>query len=158
MISTHSCIDLKTNNILNEKDYIGIEKNLNQVISKLQKKGYLVETCVEIILSKLFIISNLIEELKEVNIITDDTDKNNLLKAIDKVDYQCLSIIFENEYQFKNIPKGFKLSKNHLVCFISVLKNRDTVEFKNLIELDHELSEIFKNLNDWADSLPKMNI
>lgn len=157
MISTHSCLDLKTNNILNEKDYVAIEKRLNQVVSKLQKKSYRVESCVEISLSKLFIISSLIESLKELNIITDNTDKNSMLKAVDNVDYQCLSIIFENEYEFNNIPEGFKLIKNHLVYHISVLKNRDTVEFKSLIELDYELSEIFKTLNDWVDALPRMN-
>lgn len=62
--------------------------------------------------------------------------------------------MFEEDYKFKSLPKGFKLIDKDLTYYISTFSNEDDIKFKTIIELDNERKESIKRLEEWANNLP----
>ena len=148
------CINATTFEITEiENSYI-VSKKLGKTISILNKKGYYTESCCKAALSKPLIISDIIHNLIEEKLIeVNEYTTEKIRKTIDMCDCESTIIIFKKNYEFKNLPKGFKLIGKDLYYNLKVLKDGLNIEFKSLVELDKENEESLKLLEKWADNL-----
>lgn len=127
-----------------------------KTISILNKKGYYTDFCSKAkIFSTYFkgaIIQNL---LKEKLLILNKNTKESIRNIVNTNEFESTLIIFKEEYNFDSLPKGYKLVGTDLIYNLKVLKEKDDIKIKSLVELDHELTESIKNLEDWVKKLPK---
>ncbi len=151
---------LKQNEILSKENYEIIEDpnlfdvhpRLAKTISILNKKGYCTEKCSCAKISVPFNLASILMSLKEADLISfEDADKvKNVIKY---TDYAETTITFKEKYNFPILPKGYKQLNNHIFYHLKLLKDSEEIIFKSLIELDEELDESIKNLEDWAINL-----
>ena len=158
MISECINLDSQTFDIIENERLVAVDEQLAIPISLLNKKGYLVETSNRAKLIKPFYITCVIQALIEQNLlIVNQYTKEKIKKIIDNNDTESTSIRFKNEYQFKNLPKGYKMINNTLSYNLRFLKVGSNIEFKTLLELDRENKESLLNLKEWAERLPVNN-
>ncbi len=157
MKSNYICLNNETFEIENKKDMI-VPYNLAKTISLLSKKGYLISECNNAQLYPPFLLSALVEGLIDENVFKiNDTNKNKIRKIIEQNDYESISIIFEDDYKFEELPKGFVFEGRNLRYVLSIFKDANDIKFKTLVELDKERNESIKNLENWAEKLPYNN-
>ena len=131
-----------------------VSKKLGKTISILNKKGYYTESCCKATLSKPLIISNIIHNLIEEKLIeVNEYTTEKIRKIIDMSDFESTIIIFKKNYEFKNLPNGFKLIGKDLYYNLKILKDGPNIKFKSVVELDKENEESLKSLEKWANNL-----
>lgn len=155
MISGYINLNSETFDIIDDDNLVAVDKQLAKTLSILNKKGYLVEIAKRAKISKPFSISDLIYNLIEQKLLTvNEQTEEKIKKVIDYEDVESTSIMFKEKYQFKSLPKGYKLINNDLTYNLKVLKEGQSIEFKTLVELDHENQESIRALEEWALELP----
>lgn len=148
------CINATSFEITKIENSFIVSEKLGKTISILNKKGYYTELCSKATLSQPFIISNIIHNLIEEKLIeVNEYTTEKMRKIIDMYDCESTIIIFKKNYEFKNLPNGFKLIGNDLYYNLKVLKDGPNIEFKSLVELDKENEESLKLLEKWAENL-----
>lgn len=148
------CINATSFEITEIENSFIVSEKLGKTISILNKKGYYTELCSKATLSQPFIISNIIHNLIEEKLIeVNEYTTEKMRKIIDMYDCESTIIIFKKNYEFKNLPNGFKLIGNDLYYNLKVLKDGPNIEFKSLVELDKENEESLKLLEKWAENL-----
>lgn len=156
MISGYINLNSKTFDIIDDDNLVAVDKQLAKTLSILNKKGYLVEIGSRAHISKPFSISDIIYNFIEQGllIINEETEAK-IKKIIAYEDIESTSIMFKDKYEFKTLPKGYKVINNDLFYELKVLKEGPGIEFKTLVELDHENHESIRALEKWAESLPE---
>lgn len=148
------CINATTFEITKIENNFIVSEKLGKTISILNKKGYHTELCCKAALSKLFMISDIIHNLIEEKLLeANENTIEKIRKIINMCDCESTIIIFKKNYEFKNLPKGFKLIGKDLYYNLKILKDGPNIEFKSLVELDKENEESLKLLEKWADNL-----
>lgn len=148
------CINATTFEIAEIENSFIVNKKLGKTISILNKKGYYTESCCKATLSKPLMISNIIHNLIEEKLIeVNEYTTEKIRKIIDMSDFESTIIIFKKNYEFKNLPNGFKLIGKDLYYNLKILKDGQNIKFKSLVELDKENEESLKLLEKWANNL-----
>lgn len=148
------CINATSFEITEIENSFIVSEKLGKTISILNKKCYYTELCCKATLSKSFIISDIIHNLIEEKLIEiNEYTTEKIRKIIDMCDCESTIIIFKENYEFKNLPNGFKLIGKDLYYNLKVLKDGSNIEFKSLVELDKENEESLKLLEKWAENL-----
>ena len=75
-------------------------------------------------------------------------------KAIKYAASESTMIIFKDNYKFDELPNGYEIHDNCIFYYLTILKDTETISFKSLVELDHELNKSLKDLEEWAKKLP----
>lgn len=155
MESNYICLNSKTFEIEERKDFIPVDEQLAKTISILNQKGYYTEMFSKAKIKNPFMIGALIHDLVEQELLDiNDNTKDKIKDIIKKSDYEATIIIFKEEYKFNSLPNGYKLIGKDLNYNLSTLENSDDIKFKSLVELDHEHNKSLKDLEEWAEKLP----
>ena len=157
MHSNGEIINTKTFDIINDDTLVSVDRGLARCISILNKKGYYTVHANLAKITTLFSITNLLYELKQSNLININNNEQNIKNIIESTIHVSTSIMFKEEYHFHNLPVGFIYDHNTLFYFINVLKDSDNIEFKELLEMDHEREKSIEILEDWVNKLPDNN-
>jgi len=156
MESIYSCLDNKTFEIIDSKNIIIVESKLAKTISILNQKGYYVDMFSVAKISNPFKISDAIHNLIEDKILDIDNHNERIKKAIKYAASESTMIIFKENYKFDELPEGYEAHDNRMFYYLTILKNTETISFKSLVELDHELDKSLKDLEEWAEKLPRI--
>lgn len=131
MKSNYVCLNNKTFEIENSKDVI-VPYTLAKTISLLHQKGYHISECTIAQLYPPFLLSNLVEELVDENILEmNDSNKIKIRRIIEQNDFESISIIFADDYKFKELPKGFTFEGKNLSYVLSIFKDADNIKLKH---------------------------
>ncbi len=96
-----------------------------------------------------------IHELIEQNLLQINQENlPKIKKVINNNSTEATIIMFQKEYHFENLPKGYKKVNNALIYCLNFLKEEPTVELKTLIELENENKKSLLNLKEWTQNLP----
>lgn len=156
MISGYINLNSETFDIIDDDNLVAVDKQLAKTLSVLNKKGYLVEIASRAKIWKPFSISDIIYNLIEQGLLTiNEQTEEKIKKVIDYEDVESTIIMFKEKYQFESLPKGYKIINNDIAYNLKVLKEGPGIEFKTLVELDHENHESIRNLEEWAEQLPE---
>ncbi len=148
-------LNAKTFDIENQENLILVEASLAKAVSLLNKKGYRVNICSNAHIYTAFLIGEVVQGLIDEKILEiNNLTKDKIRKVIEKNDYQAIILMFEEDYKFKSLPKGFKLIDKDLTYYISTFSDEDDIKFKTILELDNERKESIKRLEEWANNLP----
>ena len=156
MKSDYCCLNSKTFEIIDNKNYIAVDCKLANIISMLNKKGYFIDMFSTAKISKPYIISDLIHNLIKEKILDINKYKEKIIKIIKYDDVECTIIAFKKNYKFDNLPNGYKKIDNRLFYYLSVLKNENDFSFKTIVELDNELNNSINDLATWVLNLPSI--
>lgn len=167
-----SFINKKTYEIVDElDDYIYCDYDLRYIIAELNRKGYKTSfSCSGHIEVGLLDYEHR-EPIEELDEFLEKSKTNSSLHLIRKDDQYFYHkdekvstytyIYFDNNYEFKSIPKGFTLElnecKSNLVKEISFYKDDDYQIRKTDKEISNELNETYDDLKRWVDSLDSVN-
>ena len=155
MDTDYIIINRKTLEKENNENYIVIDRCLADTIIKLNKKGYHIMAYNRARISRPFLAITILNKLSSSNLITLN---NEVKEVIKNTEFEETFILFKNNYEFKSLPKNFKIINGkdncHLFYRLSILKENDDIQLKTLKELDDEHQESIKELNAWADNLP----
>lgn len=155
MDTNYVIVNKKTLEEVNNDNYIVIDKCLADTIIKLNKKGYNTLTYSRARISRPFLATLMLNELSSNNLLILN---NEVKEVIKRIEFEETFISFKNNYEFKCLPKNFKIINNkdncHLFYQLSIFKECDDMQLKTLKELDEEYQESIKELNDWANDLP----
>lgn len=154
MESIYSCLDNKTFEIIDSKNLIIVDSKLAKTISILNKKGYYVDMFSIAKIGNPFRISDIIHNLIEEKILDIDNHNDKIKKAIKYAASESTMIIFKDNHEFDELPNGYEIHDNCLFYYLTILKDTETISFKSLVELDHELNKSLKDLEEWAEKLP----
>ena len=141
--------DNKTFDVVENNNLVVVFKDVSKIYEILHKKGYFVSMIEKASISKLFSLINLLQSLIRENLWVVD---NKLINVINDNAYDLTFILFKDTYEFNNIPNNFVINGNELSLKISILKD-NKLEFKTLIELDKEINESIKSLEEWVELL-----
>lgn len=131
-----------------------MENVMENIISILNKKGYNTNLYKVATYGKPFLLSSVIYELKEENLLIMTPEAKVKIKDIIKAsDYESTIIMFKEQYNFDTLPDGFELNGTSLYYNLNVLKDGEEIEFKTLVELDEEIKESTTNLEKWVNDL-----
>ena len=154
MKSNYVCLDNKTFEIIDSKNLIIVDSKLAKTISILNKKGYYVDMFSIAKIGNPFRISDVIHNLIEEKILDIDNHNDKIKKAIKYAASESTMIIFKDNYKFDELPNGYEIHDNCIFYYLTILKDTETISFKSLVELDHELNKSLKDLEEWAEKLP----
>ena len=154
MKSNYVCLDNKTFEIIDSKNLIIVDSKLAKTISILNKKGYYVDMFSIAKIGNPFRISDVIHNLIEEKILDIDNHNDKIKKAIKYAASESTMIIFKDNYKFDELPNGYEIHDNCIFYYLTILKDTETISFKSLVELDHELNKSLKDLEEWAKKLP----
>ena len=158
-------INLETYEITeNPENYIYADKDIVETIAVLNKKGYKTISCCSghADLKVIQWIEKKEELEKEENIDkyyykipTEHSDPE--ISKLGYVVFQYIYpeidtyILFDKEYQFSNLPNGFKQTKNSIRKKINVFnENKESYE---MIVLDEKIKKTNEELLEWAKEL-----
>ena len=158
MKSDYVCLNSETFEIQKDNKFVAVDSRLARAISILNKKGYHVDmfSCAKI--SKPFMISSIIHNLIEEELLNIEDDNEKIKKAIKYDDVESTIIIFKENYKFDKLPNGYKLHDNRIFYYLSILKDTEKISFKSVVELDKELNNSISELEKWAENLPDKKI
>lgn len=155
MDTNYVIINKKTLEIENNNNYIAIDRYLADTIIKLNKKGYYTTSYSRAHISRPFLAITILNELLSNNLITLN---NEVKEVIKKTEFEETFILFKNNYEFKSLPKNFKIINGgdncHLFYHLSIFKEDNDIKLKTLKELDDEFEDSIKELNTWVNNLP----
>ena len=154
MENIYSCLDNKTFEIIDSKNLIIVDSKLAKTISILNKKGYYVDMFSIAKIGNPFRISDVIHNLIEEKVLDIDNHNDKIKKAIKYAASESTIIIFKDNYKFDELPNGYEIHDNRIFYYLTILKDTETISFKSLVELDHELNKSLKDLEEWAEKLP----
>ena len=154
MKNIYSCLDNKTFEIIDSKNLIIVDSKLAKTISILNKKGYYVDMFSIAKIGNPFRISDVIHNLIEEKVLDIDNHNDKIKKAIKYAASESTIIIFKDNYKFDELPNGYEIHDNRIFYYLTILKDTETISFKSLVELDHELNKSLKDLEEWAEKLP----
>ena len=168
-MDSNSIIDKKTFEVCthaeNHPDVFVCDKSIAPVIALLNKKGYKTfASCsghYRIEFYEYFNedINNLEEYQNDERIIIKKI-KDNSFDYWQEVDKTLLYILFDDNYEFDNLPSEFKLTINNgsdyprtcIECEISYYDENN--QHRKMIDVLKEIDDKCKLLNDWTDNLP----
>lgn len=131
------------------------DKQLYSIISILNEKDYCTLMYNRTKVNKIFKVSLLIEQLlKERLLVINDNTISKLKDIIDINTCSDITLVFREDYTFKNIPEGFELSDDKLTYKLSILKDTEDIKVKSFIELDREIKNSLNLLEEWVNKLP----
>ena len=131
------------------------DKQLYSIISILNEKGYCTLMYNRAKVNKIFKVSILFNQLlKEKLLVINDNTISKLKDMIDINTWSDTTIVFREDYTFKNLPKGFELIDDKLTYKLSILKDTEDIKVKSFKELDKEIKNSLKLLEEWAKKLP----
>lgn len=149
---------MKTNYKI-ESTPLDSEKEFNQILKELRKKGYIPENYYLARITKVFQGSSLIHELISNKLLEiNDQNQEKLKEILEKNIYETTYITFKEKYNFKNLPDNYFLTEKTLMYSLSPVKDTNNITFKTLLELDEELKNSIINLKTWVNKLPVNNI
>ena len=156
MKSDYVCLNSETFEIQEDNKFIAVDSRLARAISTLNKKGYYVDMFSVAKISNPFKISDVIHNLIEEKVLDINNHNDKIKKAIKYAASESTMIVFKDSYKFNELPDGYKIHDNRIVYYLTILNDTETISFKSLVELDHELDKSLKDLEEWAESLPKI--
>ena len=150
----HKYINAKTFEITDE--VFEVDEDIATTISLLNKKGYYTKySCTGHVkdprLYELYKLEN-VGEFKSLGYIVDD---NNILMPYT---YTSVYIMFDNNYNFNNLPEGFYVSDDDN-CIISceIYYYDSNLKRKSANIIDEEIKTANTKLLKWANDLPNNN-
>ena len=104
MDTNYVIVNKKTLEEVNNDNYIVIDKCLADTIIKLNKKGYNTLTYSRARISRPFLSTLMLNELSSNNLLILN---NEVKEVIKRIEFEETFISFENNYEFKCLPKNF---------------------------------------------------
>ena len=152
----HKYIDNNTYEIID--NIFEVDEDIAEAISLLNKKGYKTMYCCSghvkdpRIYEKWKLKKDEIINTPDTHIIYEDNDFKEVLRPWT---FTSTYIMFDKDYEFKTLPKGFYLDSDNVIDRITEFYIDNIKKDSNIIQ--KEINEANNDLLEWVKSLPNLN-
>ena len=152
-------INKKTFEIENNPELFICNKKIAYAVAMLNKKGYITKSSCE---GHIEFAWHEIDDCDLDLLAETKTDDRFIILRVKKTGFDYLTpnmitsiyIDFKEKYQFKNLPKGFKLEKNIGWTIRKNIEYKYKDERRTIDDLEQEKDAYINILNKWVEQLP----